>query len=202
MSIHNVWRTIGLAALIGLCVSFHGSAQEPEKTPPKGPGKFAEKLPIKAAGEKVAAVKERLEQMHAKMRAMKENNAPREAIEELSAIIEKTEQQLKHLASEHVEPKKKLPGGPAAKFEDMKRRIHHVRVASEHLREAGLGDLAEKLVGQANEMERDLHAALEAHQGRHEPEHHPELHKLRAENERLHAELNELRALVKRKLEK
>jgi hypothetical protein len=74
-------------------------------------------------------------------------------------------------------------------------RIEHLHHAIEHLRQAGLNDVAENLQAKSSEMERNLHRELEAHAREHGPMHeiHGVLRDLREEVGRLRNEVQELR---------
>jgi len=67
--------------------------------------------------------------------------------------------------------------------------MHHLREAVEHLRLAGMPDIAEKIAQEARERAR-------AEGPRREP--HPEARELAEQNEQLRRELAELRELVRR----
>lgn len=75
-------------------------------------------------------------------------------------------------------------------------RLEHVRQAVGHLKAAGLHDLAQAAARQAEEMERDLHAAMEAkeHEHREQP---PELVEIREVLAALRKEIDGLREEVK-----
>lgn len=88
------------------------------------------------------------------------------------------------------------------------RRIHHLRVAAKNLKMAEMHDLAHKLMEQAEEMEGDVQEAkkrlaAKMHKGheRHEDHRHgPDVvRELKAEIERLRAEVRELSQKVEKR---
>ena len=89
----------------------------------------------------------------------------------------------------------------AERLEAVARRIHHIRVAAENLKLAEAHDFAHKLMEKAEVMERELQegkqrlaAEMQKLQGVKDG---PEIVRdLRAENERLRSEINELRQKV------
>ena len=89
----------------------------------------------------------------------------------------------------------------AERLEAVARRIHHIRVAAENLKLAEAHDLAHQLMEKAEGMERELRegkqrlaAEMQKLQGVKDG---PEIVRdLRAENERLRSEINELRQKV------
>jgi hypothetical protein len=92
----------------------------------------------------------------------------------------------------------------AERLEAVARRIHHIRVAAENLKLAEAHDLAHQLMEKAEVMERELQegkqrlaAEMQKRQGVHDA---PEIVRdLRAENERLRSEINELRQKVEKR---
>ena len=93
----------------------------------------------------------------------------------------------------------------AEKLEAASRRIHHIRVAAENLKQAEIHDVAHQLMETAENMEQDVmrakqQLAKEIHKANGPPsEHEPDsIEELRNENERLRQMIKELT----RKIEK
>jgi uncharacterized coiled-coil DUF342 family protein len=76
-------------------------------------------------------------------------------------------------------------------------RLEHVRQAVEHLKAAGLHDLAQAAAQQAEGMERDLQAAMEATEREQHREQPPELAEIREVLADLRAEIDGLRQEVR-----
>jgi hypothetical protein len=116
--------------------------------------------------------------------------------------ITDVERALNKIQAQHAERGEHRPEFRAQieKLERVGQRLHHLRIAAEHLKLAEEHDLAHKLMEKAADIERHVHAAklrlaAEMHA---ESEHHgadrPDLvAKLKEENERLRAELRELK---------
>ncbi len=172
----------------------------------------AERMELKAKGngerqhrpgidKEMQQLKGRLQDLLAKERKMQEIKAPEQELAEVREQISGTERELKRIHAHHAER-----GEPRSEFREQEekleaasRRIHHLRVAAENLEQAAEHDLAHKLMEKAEEMERDVQEArerlvAERHAGREpEGEHGPEVvRELRAEIERLRAEVKEL----------
>ncbi|MBI2480391.1 MAG: hypothetical protein HYV60_17670 [Planctomycetia bacterium] len=100
--------------------------------------------------------------------------------------------------AEQVEAKlRAVSQGPhrdqAPPHEDIARRLKHMRIAADHLNQAGLHDVAEHVAQRAEAAERELHEQHRHHEG--DPIHEimKQLDGLRHEVGRLRDEVNELR---------
>ncbi len=123
-------------------------------------------------------------------------------------LITGTERKLKQIDANHVGKGKHRPelNAQAEKLEVVSRRIKHLRVAAENLKMADEHDLAQKLMEQSEAMDRDVQRArqelaAEKHQAK---EHHGEygpdvVRDLKAEIERLRAEIKELNSKVEKR---
>lgn len=172
----------------------------------------AERMELKAKGhgkrqdrpgidKEVQQLKERLQDLLAKERKMREVNAPEQSLAKVREQISDMERELKQIHAYHADRGEHRPEfqAQAEKLAVASRRIQHLRVAAENLKLAEEHDLAHKLMEQAEAMERDVQKAkqrlaAEMHE-RHEQqgEHGPDVvRELRAEIERLRAEVREL----------
>lgn len=163
----------------------------------KGPGPEIER--------EIGHLKERLQDLLARERQLREKDAPEPERVEVREQIAGTEREL-------VALRERIGGGPprpefeaqARKIEETARRIHHIRVAAENLKAAEVHDLAMKLVEKAEVMERDLREAKERLAGEMERSGKPdpretEIRELREQNERLRGEIRELRQNLERR---
>lgn len=148
----------------------------------------------------VQSLHERLNDLHAQERKLKETKAPEKELAEVHERIAQTERELHAIHKHHAEQAEPHPAmrGQAEQLEAASRRIHHLRTAAEHLKQAEAHELAQQVQEQANSMERDVQAAkarlLEEHHRATKGEHGPDaLQELRTEVERLRAEVKELR---------
>jgi hypothetical protein len=153
--------------------------------------------------KEVRTLKDRLNDLAAKERKMKEAKAPKQEIAEVREQISGTERELDMIHLRHA-GKAELPPEyrpQAERLEAVARRIHHIRVAAENLKLAEAHDLAHQLMEKAEGMERELKegkqrlaAEMQKIQGVKDG---PEIGRdLRAENERLRSEIKELRQKV------
>jgi chromosome segregation ATPase len=148
----------------------------------------------------VGHLKERLQDLLVKQKKLDEANAPERARTEVREQIAGTERDLNAV-------RERLDGGHQARpdfearvrqIEEAARRTHHIRVAAENLKAAGIHDLAMKLTEQAEKMEREIGEAKERlaremdRPGGADPR-DTEIRELRQQNERLQAEIRELR---------
>ena len=153
--------------------------------------------------KEVRHLKDRLNDLTAKERKMKESQAPKQELAEVREQISGTERELHMIHLRHA-GKAELPPEyrpQAERLEAVARRIHHIRVAAENLKLAEAHDLAHQLMEKAEVMERELQdgkqrlaAEMQKLQGVNDG---PEIVRdLRAENERLRSEIKELRQKV------
>lgn len=173
----------------------------------------AERLELKAKGngepgidKEVRHLKERLQDLLAKEKKMREANAPEKELAAVREQIAGTERELHTIHAHHAGHGKLPPEfhAQAEKLETASRRIHHLRVAAENLKMAEAHDLAHQLMEKAEAMEREvqegkkrLAAEIQKAQG---GEHGPNVvRELKQEIERLRAEVKELRQQVERR---
>ncbi len=156
--------------------------------------------------KEVHHLKERLNDLMARERKMKESQAPENELAEVREQIAGTERKL-HTIYARQSGKPEFPPefrAQAEKLEAAARRIQHIRVAAENLKLAEAHDLAYELMEKAEVMERELQegkqrltAEMQKLQGGHD-----ELEivgDLRAEIERLRAEIKELQQQVEKR---
>lgn len=147
-------------------------------------------------------LKDRLQDLLNKERSMRDQLAPDSELMKVRGEIADIERALNKIRVQHAERGEHRPEFRAQieKLERVGQRLHHLRVAAEHLKLAEEHDLAHKLMEKAADIERDVHAAklrlvAEMHP---DSEHHeakqPDfVAKLKEENERLRAEVRELK---------
>ena len=175
----------------------------------------AERLDLKATGgsesgidKEVRHLKDRLQDLVAQEKKMREANASKKELAALREQIAGTERDLQMIHAHHAGPGKLPPEfhPQVEKLEAASRRIHHLRVAAENLKMAEAHDLAHQLMEKAEAMEREVQEgkrrlAAEMHKG-HERhgEHGPDVvRELKEEIERLRAEVKELRQKVEKR---
>ena len=173
----------------------------------------AERMELKNKGsgepgidKEVRHLKDRLQDLLAKEKKMREANAPEKELAAVREQIAGTEREL-HTIHAHHAGKGKLPPefhAHAEKLETASRRIHHLRVAAENLKMAEAHDLAHQLMEKAEAMEREVQEGKKrlaaemqkAHGGEHGPD---VVRELKEEIERLRAEVKELRQKVEKR---
>ena len=170
----------------------------------------AERMELKNKGsgepgidKEVRHLKDRLQDLLAKEKRLREANAPENELAEVRGQIAATERELQAIHAHHAGPGKLPPNFHAQveKLEAASRRIHHLRVAAENLKMAEAHDLAHQLIEKAEAMEREvqegkrrLAAEIQKVHGR---EHGPDVvRELKEEVERLRAEVKELRQKI------
>jgi DNA repair exonuclease SbcCD ATPase subunit len=177
----------------------------------------AERMELKAKGQEekgdrpgidkeIRHLKERLQDLLANEKKMREAKAPEKELAEVREQIAVTERELHSIHAHHA-GKGKLPPkfhAQAEKLEAASRRIHHLRVAAESLKMAEAHDLAHQLTEKAEAMEREFQEGkkrLAAElQKAHGAEHGPDVvRQLKEEIERLRAEVKELRQKVEKR---
>jgi len=153
--------------------------------------------------KKVRHLKERMQDLRAKEKKLREADAPEKALAEVREQIAGTEREF-HMTREHHAGHGELPPEfrpHVEMLETASRKIHHLRVAAENLKMAEAHDIAHKLMEQADSMERDVQEGKKrlaaemqkAHGGDHGPD---VVRELRVEIERLRAEVKELRQKI------
>jgi hypothetical protein len=147
-------------------------------------------------------LKDRLRDLLSKERIMRDERAPESELMKVRGEIADIERALNKIQAHHAERGEHRPEFRAQieKLERVGQRLHHLRVAAEHLKLAEEHDLAHKLMEKAADIERDVHAAklrlaaeMRAGSEHHEAEQPDLVSKLKEENERLRAELRELK---------
>jgi len=153
-------------------------------------------------------LKERLQDLTAREQKLREANAPELELAEVREQISAIERELHAIHAHHAGRGEHPPEFRAQveKLEIAARRIHHFRVAAEHLKAAEAHDLAHQLMEKAEAMERDVQEAKrqlaaqmqEAH--RRPADHGPDVvRELKAEIERLRAEVKELSQKIEKR---
>lgn len=173
----------------------------------------AERMDLKAKGSgepgidnEVRHLKERLQELLAQEKKMREANALEKELAAVREQIAGTEREL-HMIHAHHAGKGKVPPHIRVQAEHLEaatRRIHHLRVAAENLKLANAHDLARQLIEQAGTMEREVEEAKKrlaaevqkAHGGEHGPD---VVRELKEEIEWLRAEVKELRQKVEQR---
>ena len=147
-------------------------------------------------------LKDRLQDLLNKERTMREEQAPESDLLKVRGEIADIERELHKIQSQHAKQGEHRPEFRAQieKLDRAGQRLHHLRVAAEHLKLAEEHDLAHKLMTKAEDIERDVHAAklrlaaeMHADSEHHEAGSPDRVAKLKEENERLRAELQELK---------
>jgi hypothetical protein len=148
----------------------------------------------------IRQLKERLQDLRVKYKKMAEANASERDQEVLREQISGTERKLtalmERLAAGH-QPRPEFEA-QVRNIEEAAHRIQHMRVAAENLRAAGIHEVALKLTEQAEKMEREIREAKQRlaremdRSGSPDPR-DAEIRELRKQNERLQAEIKQLR---------
>ncbi len=170
----------------------------------KGDGAQGERSEGETKGRQL---KERLQDLIAKARQLREANAPDQQLAEVQAEISEIERNLRTIHAKHSDQAnhREYQGihrefrQQAEKLEAASRRIHHIRVAAENLKQAEIHDVAHQLMETAENIEQDVkrakqQLAKEIHNANAQPrEHGPDaIQELRNENERLKQMVKEL----------
>ena len=170
----------------------------------KGGGEPGERSRIEM---KARQLKERLQDLISKSRQLREANAPDQQLADVQAEISEIEQNLRAIHEKHSDKAnhREYQGihgefrQQAEKLEAASRRIHHIRVAAENLKQAELHDVAHQLMETAENIEQDVkrakqRLAKEMHNANAQPREHgaDSMQELRNENERLKQMIKEL----------
>ncbi len=157
-------------------------------------------IPRRDLERQIGRLKGRLQNLQAKKQTALDVRVSDHVLAEFREQIEETEREL-HALQERLdgggEPRREFEAHDR-KIEEAARRVHHIRVAAENLKAAGIHDLAMKLTEKAEILEREVREARERLA---REVHHPErpdlqdaeIRELRRQNDRLHAEIRELR---------
>jgi hypothetical protein len=147
-------------------------------------------------------LKERLHDLRNKKRIMHEEQASESELMKVHGEIADIERALNKIRAQHAERVEHRPEFRAQveKLEKVGQRLHHLRVAAEQLKFAEEHELAHQIMEKAVDIERDVQAAKKrlAAEMHADSEHHQAVRqdfvaKLKEENERLRAELRELK---------
>jgi hypothetical protein len=132
----------------------------------------------------IVRTKRLLEKLRQEEKKLEEEAGPDDALALVRREAEKMEDKLRHLVRESHDARE------AAPKDEIARRLEHMRIAVDHLHEAGLHDIAEHVAERAEATERELH---KHHGGDVMHEIMKQLDALRHEVGRLRDEVNELR---------
>lgn len=165
-----------------------------------------EKAPRPEIEREIGHLKERLQDLLARERQLREMDAAEPERAEVREQIAGTERELKALRKrlDGSRPPRPEFEAQARKIEEAGRRIHHMRVAAENLKAAEIHDVAMQLMEKAEVMEREVVEAKERLAGEMERRGKPdprdaEIRELREQNERLRDEIRELRQNLERR---
>ncbi len=163
-----------------------------------------EKGPRPEIEREIGHLKERLQDLLAKEGELRERDAPEPEPMEVREQIAGTERELVALRERIGGKSRPEFEAQARKIEEAALRIHHIRVAAENLKAAEAHDLAMQLMEKAEIMERDLREAKERLAGEMDRRGKPDprdaqIRELREQNERLQAEIRELRQNLERR---
>jgi hypothetical protein len=156
--------------------------------------------------EHVRHIKEHINELVIQQKKLKREGAPEPRLQEILAMIEAKENEMRMIRSHHND-KPNIPPAfhpQAEKLETFARRIHHMRVAAENLKLAEAHDMAHQIMEKAEIMERELHEgkkrlAAEINNSHHKQEGLDIMRDLRAELEQLRHEVKELRQQVEKR---
>jgi DNA repair exonuclease SbcCD ATPase subunit len=151
--------------------------------------------------KEVFQLKDRLQDLLHKERSIRENRGNESDLHRVREEIAEIERSLQKIHRQHPDKAENRPEFRAeiAKLEKAGQRMHHLRVAAEHLKLAEEHDLAHKMMEQAESIERDVHAAkrrlaAEMHSETEQNKDRPDvIAQLKEENERLKNSLRELK---------
>jgi hypothetical protein len=148
----------------------------------------------------IGHLKERLQDLLVKQKKLVEAKASERDRAEVREQIAGTERELNAFRERSAAGHQARPEFEAQvrMIEEAARRTHHIRVAAENLKAAGIHDLAMKLTEQADTMEREVGEARERLAGKMDrpgglDPRDAEIRELGQQNERLQAEIRELR---------
>jgi chromosome segregation ATPase len=156
--------------------------------------------------QEIGHLKERLQDLRLKQKKQVESNASERDQAVVREQIARTELELTALKERNAGGHQPRPEfeSQARQIKEAARRLHHIRVAAENLKAAGIHDVAIKLTEQADKMERDIREAKERlasvmdRSGSPDPR-DAEIRELRKQNERLQEEIQELRQKLERR---
>jgi beta-lactamase regulating signal transducer with metallopeptidase domain len=117
-----------------------------------------------------------------------------EKIEGLKREFQRTEREIREIREEFG--RRERPRGEGGPREDIERRLHHLRVAADNLRAAGMHEQAGQLMQHAERLARELHGPRpEGERERPRPEHRegPPPHELERAVRDMHRQMEEMR---------
>ena len=162
-------------------------------------------IPLLDIERELGHLKERLQDLRLKQKKQVEANASEDdqaVVREQISVTEREMTALKERLAGGRQPRPEFDA-QARKIEEAARRLHHIRVAAENLKAAGIHEAAMKLTEQADKMEREIGEVKERlarqmdHSGSPDPR-DAEIRELRNQNERLQTEIQELRQKLER----
>ncbi len=139
----------------------------------------------------VMELKRFVERLRHEERELAEIDGKEAQREDVRREAERVEMELRRI-SERPDPRTTADQRPAP-GDDIGRRLEHMRIAVDHLNQAGLHDVAEHVAQRAEATERELHVGHENHGGDAMHEIIKQLDELRHEMGRLRDEVNVLR---------
>ena len=131
-------------------------------------------------------MRRRMESLRAEEKELEELGGKRERLEDVRREVERVEVELRSLSGERNHQQD-------APHEDIARRLEHMRIAVDHLNQAGLHEIAEHVGQRAEAARRELHEQERRHEAEVGHEVLRQLDELRHQVERLRDEVNELR---------
>jgi hypothetical protein len=156
--------------------------------------------------KEVQHLKGRLENLLFKERKMREANAPEHDLAKVHGDIVATERELKQIHARRAEPgEHRLEfREQAEKLEIASRRIQHMRAAAQNLKMAEAHDLAHQVMEKADALERELQEGKQRLAAEMQKHHDGDdgmeiVRDLRAEVERLRAEVKELSLKIEKR---
>jgi hypothetical protein len=134
----------------------------------------------------IVLLKRRLETLRQEEQKLEEAAGEGDRLAHVRSAAKRTEAEIRHLShGSHDEDD--------APRNEVAHRLEHMRIAVDHLKMAGLHDIAEHVVQRAEATERELHEKHQHHEGDAMHEIMKQLDELRHEVGRLHDEVSELR---------
>lgn len=146
----------------------------------------------------IREVKQHIQDLMAKEKALGESRAPevdRAAVREQIAQAHARIAEFRHRLEGRSRPPEEMEHH-ARRIAEALEKLQHIRVAAEHLKAAGAHDLAMQLMEKAQAMEKEIAEAkrqVEGAAGHAADPRDLEMQELRRQNQRLRAELDELR---------
>lgn len=163
----------------------------------------------------VSQLKDRLNDLRNKERILREEQASQSDFDKVHGEMADIERELHKIRSrqtermhgqpQHFHPQHMHPQHRAQmeKLEKVGQRVHHLRIASQHAKQADVHELAHQLMARAEDLEHDMQAAkkqlaaeMQAFAEQPGQGHSEQVSKLKEENEQLRAEIRELRLNV------